>query len=95
MLADLRSAACDAFEHSRARPRVQGLALLRRQGRRIVRKALDRGGDRGGLLGAGHGSHSGMFPCLRWGPGSRFDASVCSAAISRGRVSWGTITSSM
>jgi hypothetical protein len=38
---------------------------------------------------------SGMFPCLRFGPGSRFVSSVCSAVMTFGRVSWGTITSSM
>ena len=39
--------------------------------------------------------YSGMLPCLRLGPGSRLVCSVRSAVISRGRVSWGTITSSM
>ncbi len=40
-------------------------------------------------------AQSGMLPCLRAGPGSRLVSSVCSAATSRGRVSCGTITSSM
>ena len=39
--------------------------------------------------------YSGMFPCLRFGPCTRFVCSVSSALISFGRVSWGTITSSM
>jgi hypothetical protein len=38
---------------------------------------------------------SGMLPCLRFGPGSRLVCSVSSAVISFGRVSCGTITSSM
>jgi hypothetical protein len=38
--------------------------------------------------------YSGMFPCLRRGPGSRFVCSVSSAVITFGRVSCGTITSS-
>jgi len=40
-------------------------------------------------------SYSGMFPCLRLGPGSRLSCSVRSATISRGRVSCGTMTSSI
>src|SRR3989442_6206401 len=43
----------------------------------------------------GLGSYNGMFPCLRFGPGTRFVWSVSSARISLGRVSCGTITSSM
>ena len=39
--------------------------------------------------------YSGMFPCLRLGPGSRLPCSVRSATISLGRVSCGTMTSSM
>ena len=39
--------------------------------------------------------YSGMFPCLRFGPASRLLCSVRSAMISFGRVSCGTITSSM
>ena len=38
---------------------------------------------------------SGMLPCLRFGPGSRLVSSVSSAVMSFGRVSWGTMTSSM
>ena len=38
---------------------------------------------------------SGMFPCLRFGPATRLVPSVSSAVISFGRVSCGTITSSM
>ncbi len=71
---------------------------------------LERGDDRGRLLGGaaddstarrrralalGASAQSGMLPCLRLGPGSRLLWSVCSAVISFGRVSWGTITSSM
>ena len=40
-------------------------------------------------------SQSGMLPCLRFGPCTRLVRSVSSAAISFGRVSCGTITSSM
>ena len=40
------------------------------------------------------GRHSGMLPCLRFGFVSRFPASDRSAAIRRGRVSCGSITSS-
>jgi hypothetical protein len=39
--------------------------------------------------------YSGMLPCLRFGPGSRFVSSVWSALTSLGRVSCGRITSSM
>ena len=39
--------------------------------------------------------YSGMLPCLRFGPGSRLVSSVSSAVMTFGRVSWGTITSSM
>ena len=38
---------------------------------------------------------SGMLPCLRRGPGVRLFWSVSSAVMIFGRVSWGTITSSM
>jgi hypothetical protein len=40
-------------------------------------------------------AHSGMFPCLRAGIVSRFVPSIRSALIKRGRVSAGSITSSM
>src|SRR5947207_7842994 len=40
-------------------------------------------------------NYSGMFPCLRFGPGSRLVSSVCSAVMTFVRVSCGTITSSM
>ena len=39
--------------------------------------------------------HRGMFPCLRFGRSTRLVWSVSSARISFGRVSCGTITSSM
>ena len=39
--------------------------------------------------------YSGMFPCLRFGISTRLVCSLSSARISLGRVSWGTITSSM
>ncbi len=48
---------------------------------------------RHGLLRAA--AQSGMLPCLRLGPWTRLVRSVSSAAISFGRVSCGTITSSM
>jgi hypothetical protein len=41
------------------------------------------------------GCYSGMLPCLRFGCSMRLVCSVRSARISFGRVSWGTITSSM
>ena len=40
-------------------------------------------------------AHSGMFPCLRAGTVSRLVESIRSALIRRGRVSAGSITSSM
>ena len=39
-------------------------------------------------------AYSGMFPCLRFGRGSRFVSVVSSASISTGRVRRGSITSS-
>ncbi len=48
----------------------------------------------GSRFPAGHGQ-SGMLPCLRRGPGWRLFSSVSSAVITLGRVSCGTITSSM
>ena len=41
------------------------------------------------------GAHRGMFPCFRLGPGSRLLCERVQGLISRGRVSWGTMTSSM
>ena len=39
--------------------------------------------------------HRGMFPCLRGGRTSRLVTHISSAWMSRGRVTWGSITSSM
>ena len=40
-------------------------------------------------------AHSGMFPCFFGGLESRLPCRIASAAQSRARVSWGSITSSM
>ena len=40
-------------------------------------------------------AYSGIFPCLRFGVATRLVWRVSRARIRRGRVSWGTITSSM
>ena len=87
-------------------PRVQNCANLGRQGDERVELGGVEGGHAGRVEHARVPSqapvcaesapaYSGMLPCLRLGCATRLVSSVSSAVITFGRVSCGTITSSM
>jgi len=59
-------------------------------------QTIQRAGERGGVPTTSPGpTYRGIFPCLRFGCGTRLDCSIRSALISFGRVWRGSITSSM
>ena len=87
-----------ALEHPRRRLRalLQEVALERHQDRAFLLGREPVGEVEAAVVGLEHvHPYSGMFPCLRAGTLSRFVESMRSAWISRGRVSAGSITSSM